>query len=193
MMLTAATPGVAVVSVAVNTTQDTHAVNPAASALDASGNVSLRSAVEWADVQSSDSTITFDPTAFATAQTIRLTNGELDITNTANSLTITGPSAPVTVDGRGLSNIFAVESGVTAEIDNLTISNGKAASGGGILDDGSLTLNNDTLSHNTATSNGGALGVVGGQLFAADTTFDSNTAGSGGAIYEDGPGMSTIT
>ena len=64
-------------------------------------------------------TITFDPTVFATAQTITLTGGQLALSNTSGAETITGPAAGVTVSGGGLSRVFQVDAGVTASISGL--------------------------------------------------------------------------
>jgi predicted outer membrane repeat protein len=194
MMLSAVIPAIPTVnSVSVNTTQDTVAVNAAVSPLDPGGNVSLRSAVQWANVQSNATTITFDSTVFATAKTINLSGGELDLTGTGGLITITGPPAPLTIDAGGNSRVFHIESGVTAEIDDVTITGGKLDYAGGIRDDGTLTLTNDIISHNQTTSIGGALGV-GGKLTSNNTTFDSNTSKTAGVMYEDGIGStSTFT
>ena len=61
----------------------------------------LRGAVGLADVLPGSHTITFDPTVFATPQTITLTGGQLELSDTTGTETITGPAAGVTVSGGG--------------------------------------------------------------------------------------------
>jgi hypothetical protein len=88
--------------------------------------------------------------------TITLTTGELGITQ---SLNIVGPGAnKLTISGNDDSRVFNVGVGVTASIEGLTVTRGLAdkdannfaASGGGILNRGILTLTNDVLSDNQA-------------------------------------------
>src|SRR5262249_49337045 len=82
----------------------------------ASGPGSLRQAILDANAQQSASDITFDPTAFATPQTITLTSGQLELSDKSGTETITGPAAGVTVSGGGQSRVFRVDKGVTASI-----------------------------------------------------------------------------
>ena len=56
------------------------------------GKLDLRGAVNLADVLTGAQTITFDPTVFATAQTIVLTAGPLELSDTGGTQTITGPA-----------------------------------------------------------------------------------------------------
>jgi hypothetical protein len=94
-----------------------------------SGAGSLRAAL--AGAQPGD-TIRFDH--HLSGQTIMLTCGELVIDK---SLAIDGLGADrLTVSGNDASRVFRVTSGVTAEIDDLTITHGLADNGGGIWNDG---------------------------------------------------------
>ena len=104
---------------------------------------------EIAAAQSGD-TIVFAPKL--DGQTITLTKGELLINK---NLTITGPAdRSVTVSGNNASRVFEVAAGTQVNLSGLTISNGKAVNGGGILVDAGagLTLDNSTLSGNSATN-----------------------------------------
>ena len=56
-----------------------------------SGDLSLRQAINLANVLDVAETITFDSTVFATAQTITLTQGQLELSDTGGTQTITGP------------------------------------------------------------------------------------------------------
>ena len=102
-----------------------------------SGTGSLR--YELGAAQPGD-TIKFAPKAYGT---ITLTSGPLEV---ATSVDIQGPGAnKVTVSGDDKSDVFDVQSGVTATISGLTVTDGSyAASGGfgagGIINDGTLTL-----------------------------------------------------
>ena len=114
------------------------------------GNTSLREAIASANVLPGH-TITFDPTVFASAQTITLAGLQLDLSDTSGTETITAPAAGLTVSGGGLSRVFQVDAGVTASLSGLTITGGSAASGGGLYNDGgTTTLTNVTISGNTA-------------------------------------------
>ena len=108
----------------------------------------------------------------------------------------------IVVDGSGSNRIFAIASGSTARISNLTLQNGKAMDGisdvnsngqagwgGAIYNDGSTYLNNvvvqDSLATDTgtATSSGKILGLGGGiyndsgaYLYMYNSTVTSNDA-----------------
>src|SRR6516165_5429491 len=83
--------------------------------------------------------------------TITLTSGQLDITR---NLTIQGPGASLlTISGGGFWRIFEVAPNVTAAISGLTITQGNSSispdhlfSGGDIVNLGTLTLTNCTVS-----------------------------------------------
>jgi CSLREA domain-containing protein len=152
-----------------------------------SGTGSLRQAIQGANAQSGDNDITFDPTAFASAQTITLSSGQLELGNTSGTETITGPAAGVTVNAGGTSRVFQIDSGVTASISGLTITGGSIAGqyGGGVYNDGGyLTLNNVTIRGNyDSNSDGGGLGVSSGATTLTNCTVSGNmSGGKGGGI-----------
>jgi hypothetical protein len=83
----------------------------------------LRWAVEQADAATRPSTIRFALGPGPT--TISLTQGELDLTNTAAPVTIEGPEVgQITIDGNHASRVLRIDPDVTASISDLTISNG---------------------------------------------------------------------
>jgi CSLREA domain-containing protein len=122
----------------------------------------LREAVNAANSNADTSAITFDATVFNTAKTIALTSGLALNQN----VSITGPTAGVTIDGVNSSfNIFTVLNNASADFSILTITNGLAAisneagvvsvtastlnsSGSGVNNAGTATLTNSTLSGN---------------------------------------------
>ena len=122
------------------------------------GETDLRQAITLANSLTGANTITFDPTVFATPQTIILGGTQLALTNTTGTETITGPAAGVTISGNHASRVFLVNASVTASISGLTISGGTVTGVGGGLDNlGTVTLTNVTLSGNTASTLGGGL------------------------------------
>ena len=162
----------------VNTTADADA-SPA-------GDLSLRQAIALANLATTAQTITFDTTAFATAQTIALTagNGDLEMsnTNTGATIAIAGPGPSVTVEGPGDTGVFQVDEGVTASITGLTITGGSTTtSGGGVDNSGTLTLTDCTISGNTAAKDGGGL-VSYGYATLTNSTVSGNSARYGGGL-----------
>ena len=62
------------------------------------------------------------------------------------------------VDGGGMETmetVFVIEPGVVVTLSDMAIINGHAETGGGIRNEGTLTVNNSTISGNTATEGGG--------------------------------------
>ena len=85
----------------------------------------LRHCITQANSDGGDETIVFDKTVFKTPQTITLTGGQLELSNTTGTETIMGPKAGVTVNAGGNSRVFQVDGGVTASISGLTITGGR--------------------------------------------------------------------
>ena len=148
--------------------------------------------------------------------TITLTTGELLINK---DLTISGPGASsLAISGNNSSRVFNIASGSVA-ISGLTVRNGwpdlhgggiynngtltlinstlsgnstpNGGSGGGIFNTGTLTLTNSTLSDNFARSGGGAI-CNAGTLTVTNSIFSGNSAANGGGIYNPG-GPATLT
>jgi hypothetical protein len=126
-------------------------------------------------------TIQFDPTVFATPQTILLTNGQLELSDTTGTMTITGPAAGVTVSGNNASRVFQIDGGVTS-IGGLTITGGSSSGvGGGLSCGGTTTLTNCTVSGNSASFAGGGLSCGAGTTTLTNCTISGNSALFGGA------------
>src|SRR5262245_49605268 len=108
-----------------------------------SGPGSLRAAVTAANTHPGADVVTFQHGLHGT---ITLTSGQLNVTD---SVTINGPSAAqLAVSGNNASRVFDISSGVTATLSGLTISHGRATTGGGIDNAGNLTVSNSTLVNN---------------------------------------------
>ncbi len=174
----------------VNTTLDTAAVNLQTSQ-DASGHISLRSAIMAADASSGSNTIIL-PTG-----TFKLTippagadgsaNGDLDI---ASNVSIEGSTTGQTIiNGNKLDRVFHIESG-TVSISSVVIENGRVAgTGAGILNSGgTVTLTSVQLVDNAATGAAGATGAngVGGSSVATNGgPGGPGGTGAGGAIFNE--------
>jgi hypothetical protein len=130
-------------------------------------------------------TIQFDPTKVTAPITLGGTQLELSLPSTTATITIDGGAAGVTVDGNKASRIFLVDSGVHAALNDLTISNGKAATygGGAIWNSGTLTVSNCTLSGNSGYFGGGIEND--GTLTVSNSTLSGNSGTFGGGIYND--------
>ncbi len=147
-----------------------------------SGALDLAAAVRLADLEPGSHTMTFDPKVFATPQTITLTSGELELSNTSGTQTITGPAAGVTIKAAAASRVFQVDGGVTASLSGLTITGGSADQGGDLLNFGTLTLTNCTLSGGKATKDGGGIASLGMLTMTGCTVTGSNASNNGGGI-----------
>ena len=160
----------------------------------------LRDALAYA-ARAGAANITFDSTAFAATNTAAkntITLGSAGTMTIPANTAIAGPTTGsgatltnlVTVSGNKATTVFTVNGDVTgASISGLNIINGyvgytgyvNAASGGGILNNGALTVANSTISGNSATSaaeaSGGGISNS-GTLTVNDCTISGNRATS---------------
>ncbi len=172
-------------------------------------------------------TVSYAVSRAATGDTIEVAGTIDDNVNdvpTDITLTISGDEAPsdspAVLNGGGAGTVVTVPSRSNVTLDYLTIQNGSnAGSGGGIENNGTLTLNNSTvtgnsstgangggidntgtltvsystISGNTANQNGGGISSEAGTITVSDTTISGNTAdGDGGGIdLAAGPGQIT--
>lgn len=157
---------------------------------------SLRDAIIQANTDAAagtSDTINFD--AGLSGGTITLTQGPLLLSGAgAGKITIDGSSlaSPITVNGNSASRVFQINSGVQAEFDAITITGGvftgAVVFGGGVYNQGSLTLSGDTLSsnHDGAIYNTGTLTVtastIQGNIGGAANASGGITNGAGGVV-----------
>lgn len=148
------------------------------------------------------------------------------------SMTITGAGTSSTIvqahanENQASNRVFTVSSGVTVTVRSMTIRHGKVtgdpAQGGGVYNNGTLTITNSTISGNTAQAGNGGTDYGGGDAFGGgianghhktlsvtSSTISSNTVqggdgwwdgydggdGNGGGIAQSsfGTGMLTFT
>ena len=119
--------------------------------------------------------------------------GDLDV---RDDLIIIGTGAP-SINGN-IERAFHVHNGVTATFEGIWLMDGDAIYGGGLVNEGDLTLNNFTCNYNNVSIPPGGMGdAMGGCIFnAGDLIIDNghfleNTAVFGGAVYNyDGATLS---
>src|SRR6185437_2244702 len=194
---------------------------------DGAGPGTLRSAIAQANTNDAngDTNNTINLTVAGTYNVGQLGALSIFANATANqtglNLTIQNTSGGnVAISGNNLARVFDINPNNiipgnntvlgAVTINNVTIENGLAsdpanadgpnASGGGIRDQGpvDLTLNNDVITNNSATADGGGIAmenVVSTRwaLTLNNTTVSNNHAGdAGGGIDEDGTGLVNI-
>ena len=147
---------------------------------DASGTGSLAAVIGEADTNYQANTIVFNSAAFSTHQMITLGGSPLKLSDASGTQTINGPAAGVTINGGGNSPVFQVGGGVTATLSGLTLSGGSTtAKGGGLFNEGTVTLTDCTISGNTAYDGGGLYNN--GTANLTDCAIIDNLAHNGGA------------
>jgi CSLREA domain-containing protein len=154
-------------------------VNTSADSSDASCGAicSLRDAIQQAESAGAGD-IAF---ASSAAGTITLGSTLPALTGVIN---IAGPgTADLTVSGGGsatVGSVLSVRSGAQIFLSGLTVANGNANSGGGILNSGTLTVTSSAFTSNSTPGNlGGAIENT-GTLTVDDSTFSANSAGNNG-------------
>jgi hypothetical protein len=148
-----------------------------------SGAGSLRDVVAAAPVSE---IVQFESPLFDSAQTISLSGGQITLSKhqaivgpAANLLTVQCTAAPGST-----SRSFLINSGVTAILGDMKIANNQVTTeGGGISNQGILTVQTCLVDNNTSNDQGGGISNN-GTLTVIDSTISNNTATSldGGGI-----------
>ena len=151
----------------------------------------LRDAILEANSAPDENTITFDPGVFAAPgpHTINLSSALPDL---SSKLTIQGPGPGVLTVRRSSTDqfrIFTIGLGHTVTISGITIENGAAfpnvgllGYGGGVLNLGTLTLDNSVVSNNTAHVCGGGICNRGTATVTNSRVINNYSDHSGGGI-----------
>src|SRR5262249_158524 len=135
-----------------------------------------------------------DTIQFSVTGTIALASTLPKITD--SNLTINGPASPgITIDGDRDVQIMRVVSGATLNLKSLAIVNGQvpgiigvSSDGGGIFNEGTLTVTNSTFSGNVASNRGGGI-FNSGTLTITNSTFSGNNVVGGGGAIDNNFGM----
>ncbi|MGA2047994.1 MAG: choice-of-anchor Q domain-containing protein [Terracidiphilus sp.] len=173
---------------------------------------SLRDALALAATEHGTN-ISFSSTVFASSPGI--VRGSAGTLNIPSNTIVTGPTSGVTIGGANTYTVFTVNAGVSgASLIGLTIVSGSTAGngggianngsltvtnssvlgngsnglGGGIFNSGTLTVANSTVAGNQATANGGGIyNQTGATLTLTNSTISTNLVGDfGGGVYSDG-------
>ena len=96
-----------------------------------------------------------------------------------------GQTGSSVLDGQGLRRAARVPSGVTASFDRFTFQNGAApgASGGGIYNEGILTLTNCLVTKNAAYGSGGGIFNLKTLVMTKCTLSENSANAGGGGLY----------
>ncbi len=164
-----------------------------------SGPGSLRQVIAQANASAGPQVIRFDSTRgpFSKPQTITLRS---DLPPLAREVLVDGyiegklwQAIGVTLSGGGKRRVLRIAPGARVTIASLTIADGAAELGAGILNEGTLVVKGVTFKHNAAARSGGGLASGAGALTLVNSTFAENDAGeSGGGVAHLG-GAATIT
>ncbi len=147
------------------------------------GLLSLREAVAFANTDKSrNANISFDPKVFRAPQTITLTGAPLELSNTSEAETITGPAAGVTISGGGLSQVLLVDKAVQARVSGWAFVDGIATYGGAVENLGRLDLINCRFEDNV---------TMPGLVRFGDSIF--SVQGGGAAIANEAGATLTMT
>lgn len=128
------------------------------------------------------------PITFASnlSGTVQLTQGPLVINQ---SMALSGGELPgqITISGGGVSGVFIINA-PNVQLARLTIADGLADLGGGIVNHGKNTfVGNCVFIGNTARTGGGAI-FNDDSFFASDCRFVDNKAPTGAAVFSPGSG-----
>ncbi len=164
-------------------------VNTLSDAISADGFCSLREAITNANNAAQTYTdcaagTGSDTIVFSVSGAITLGSSLPAIVNT---LTIDGTGQTLTVDGADSYGVLSVNSAATLNLNHLAITNGNATNGGGIYNDGTLTVTDSTFWGNNATYGGGIYNYTSCTLTVTNSTFWDNAAATvGGGIINYG-------
>jgi predicted outer membrane repeat protein len=153
-----------------------------------------------ANTNPAGSEIEFDPSVFSTPQTITL-GATLVLSETTGPEVIDGPGAGlVMVSGNHTTEVFNIAGDNVVSMTGLSIIDGNGTYGGGVFNEGTLTITNTTFTGNSAPYGGAVYtrALVGhpldGLLTLTGDTFSGNSAtAESGAIDNWAGGSVTVT
>lgn len=169
---------------------NTEADGPLTSGNECGGGVeecTLRAAIERADKVG-------EVTIELPAGTYAVSEGALAVDDDAE-VTVHGSGAASTIiESNGSDRVFEVEDTSELTLDGVTITGGDQDEGAGIYAEGSLTVENSTVTKNHANDEGGGIYVEGGgSASLRNSTISDDTAFEGGGIYgEDGSSVAVL-
>jgi hypothetical protein len=121
-------------------------------------------------------------------------NGHIRLTSTlaiTKNLTLDGDRHTVTLDGNAKMGVFSVSKGVQFSLIRLTVTGGRASSGGGLSNNGgTVMINMVAFAGNSAVSGGGIYNGS-GTVTVKNSSVIGNQARDGGGVYSAG-GTTTV-
>lgn len=166
---------------------------PQATAAVAVGAAGLAGTVPAAAAQETVVSCNADPNALQPAITAASPGDTLLVRGTCTGpftvgkdLTLTGVGQAV-LDGNQAGSTVTVGGGARVRLDRLILTHGSAASGGGVNNQGTLTLSGSVVRDNTAPSGaGGGIHNQGTLTVIGSTVADNYSLGAGGGINNNG-------
>ncbi|MBV5309383.1 choice-of-anchor Q domain-containing protein [Chromatium okenii] len=125
-------------------------------------------------------------TLFQTNATATVTISKLKLTDGWNSIENQGKLtvSDCTISGNDSSGIYNNKGSISLTVNNSTISGNSAVNGSGIYNSSSsMSINDSTISGNTSSENGGGIYNASGSVIINNSTISGNTSYRGGGIY----------
>jgi hypothetical protein len=119
------------------------------------------------------------------------TYGRTGLPLITSSMTIEGNGARIVRRGARKFRLLAVSNSGNLTLQDLTLSKGSSVYGGGVFNNGTLTVANSTITGNKASSDGGGVSNR-GTLSIDNSTISKNSAPIGGGVYNSPSGTLTI-
>src|SRR5437867_3704075 len=152
------------------------------STADESGPGSIREALAMAEANSGPDTIAFDESLAAPGTKITVSSPLV----LNGPVTVLGPErAKLTLEGNNATRVLDVASDAVVALSGLRISGGSADGGGGIRNQGTLTLDHVLVSGNSATGFGGGISNLFGTLTLHNSSVSRNSAQYGAGLSND--------
>src|SRR5713101_7942097 len=131
---------------------------------DCTSDVQLQGDINTANSDNAGDTITFS------------CSGDIKLASTLQikgSMTLDGSGQSVTLDGQNGVQVLKVNSGASFTLNALTIAHGRTlGTGGGLLNDGTVSITNSTFANNSSANPGGGLmNENGGMVSITNSTF----------------------
>jgi predicted outer membrane repeat protein len=173
--------------ITVNSTSDATAYNASTSDTTSTGVITLRSAIQFANMRSGVDTIKIPPGQYYLTLTgideDAAATGDLDINDDLVIIGTGGSSPTTSVYGDGSDRVFDIDptnAAINVTINSLVITQGRATNnedGGGLLvHGGTLELDSVSVDYNAADAYGGGIAIYSGTLTMNYGSLSYNTA-----------------
>lgn len=103
----------------------------------------------------------------------------LPVINDGDGLTIDGDNR-ITLNGNDSVLVLYVNAGALLTLQNISVTHGNSTSGGGLYNEGTVTITHSAFSNNSSTSSGGGVTNNSGTATITNSTFSNNNATSDG-------------